>query len=87
MDQVYEGPYNKIPKKERLDRVSLGNLGDHKHVEQGVHELRFKFGSGYRLYYGQDGTKIILLLCGGNKSTQKQDVKKAIQHWKDYMSR
>lgn len=73
--------------KERLDRVALGNLGDYKSIGSGVFELRIKFGSGYRIYYGNKETKIILLLCGGDKSTQKSDVKKAIHYWKDYLSR
>jgi len=73
--------------KERLDRVTLGNLGDHKFIAQGVFELRFAFGAGCRIYYGEDGNKIILLLCGGNKLTQKKDIKKAIIYWQDYLSR
>ena len=64
--------------KERLDRVSLGNLGDHKSVGIGVYELRLKFGSGYRIYYGEDGDSIILLLSG---------VDKAQQYWQDYLRR
>jgi len=72
--------------KERLDRIALGNLGDHKHVGNGVYELRADFGSGYRIYYGNKNEKIVLLLCGGNKSTQKKDIKKAINYWKDYLS-
>lgn len=73
--------------KERLDRVSLGNLGDHKSVGNGVSELRLKFGSGYRIYYGEDGDSIILLLSGGDKDTQSKDIKKAQQYWQDYLKR
>lgn len=73
--------------KERLDRVSLGNLGDHKSVGDGVSELRLKFGSGYRIYYGEDGDSIILLLSGGDKATQSKDIKKAQQYWQDYLKR
>lgn len=75
--------------KERLDRVSLGNMGDCKPLANanGVHELRCDFGPGYRLYYGEDGDKIILLLSGGDKSTQVKDIKKAIEYWNDYLSR
>lgn len=62
----------------------MGNLGDHHSVGEGVSELRFSFGPGYRIYYGIEDKKIILLLCGGDKSTQKRDIKKAIQYWKDY---
>lgn len=73
--------------KERLDRVSLGNLGDHKSINDGISELRFTFGAGCRVYYGEEGNKMILLLCGGDKSSQKKDIKKAVAYWKDYLSR
>ncbi len=73
--------------KKRLDRVELGNLGDCKPVGSGVMELRIEYGPGYRIYFGQAGTRIILLLCGGDKSTQDQDILKAKQYWKDFQSR
>ena len=73
--------------KERLDRVALGNLGDHKFIGNGVYELRLAFGSGYRIYYGNEGSEIILLLCGGDKATQKKDIKKAVIYLKNYMGR
>lgn len=73
--------------KERLDRVTLGNLGDHKFIEDGIFELRMDFGAGYRIYCGYEGNQIVLLLCGGDKTTQKKDIKKAITYWKDYLSR
>ena len=72
--------------KERLDRVALGNLGDHKFISDGVYELRLVFGSGYRIYYGNEGKEIILLLCGGDKSSQKKDIKKAIAYLENYLS-
>lgn len=73
--------------KERLDRVALGNLGDYKSIGGGVKELRLKFGPGYRIYFGEDRGAIILLLCGGDKSTQSKDIKKAQQYWNDYLMR
>lgn len=73
--------------KERLDRVALGNLGDHKRVAEGVSELRLHFGSGHRIYYGEIGNKVILLLSGGDKSGQSRDIKKATAYWKDYLER
>lgn len=71
----------------RLDRVENGNLGDYKSVGEGVFELRIDYGPGYRIYFGQEGSKIILLLCGGDKSTQIQDIHKAKEYWEDYRSR
>ena len=61
----------------RLDRIAMGNLGDHHSIGDGVSELRISYGPGYRLYYTLRGRKIIFLLCGGDKSSQKQDIKKA----------
>lgn len=63
----------------RLRRVELGNLGDWKLVGESVSELRIFYGPGYRVYFTQRGEEIILLLVGGDKSTQENDIKKAIQ--------
>jgi len=71
--------------KERLDRVALGNLGDHKYIGDNIYELRLDFGSGYRVYFVNQENDIILLLCGGNKSSQKNDVKKAKKYLHDYL--
>ena len=68
----------------RVDRVEEGNFGDHRSVGQGVCELRIHYGPGYRVYYGEDGVKIVLLLCGGDKSSQKRDIRKAGKLWSDY---
>lgn len=73
--------------KERLDRIALGNMGDCKSVQKGVFELRLDFGPGYRIYYGEENNDVIILLCGGDKSSQKQDIKKAIRYWEDYLTR
>ena len=54
---------------------------------QGVYELRIQFGSGYRIYFCQFGVTIILLLCGGDKSTQQQDIEKAKEYWRNYYAR
>jgi len=68
----------------RIKRVELGNFGDAKSVGEGVYELRIIEGQAYRVYYGYAGKKIVLLLCGGNKSTQQKDVKSAKQYWSRY---
>lgn len=68
----------------RLDRIERGSLGDCKPVGEGVFELRLDFGAGYRIYYAQAGTTLIVLLCGGDKSTQNSDIQTARALWKDY---
>ena len=61
----------------RLDRAIIGNFGDVVPVEEGVSEMRIFIGQGYRLYYVIRNRRIILMLCGGDKSTQEKDIKKA----------
>lgn len=71
----------------RLERVELGFYGDYKNLKDGVNELRFITHSGYRIYFGEDSNKIVVLLIGGDKSTQNKDIKKAKEYWKDYKER
>ncbi|WP_397475423.1 type II toxin-antitoxin system RelE/ParE family toxin [Pusillimonas sp.] len=59
-----------------------GNLGDVKPISDGVSEMRIHFGPGYHIYYAREGRAVYLLLIGGDKSTQKRDVKTAITMWK-----
>ena len=61
----------------RIDRIYGGNFGDHKQISSKVSELRIDYGPGYRIYYTKRGNEIILLLIGGDKSTQQSDIKKA----------
>ena len=61
----------------RLDRLAFGNTGDVKPVGQGISELRIDYGPGYRVYYMKRGNTIVILLCGGDKSTQANDIKTA----------
>lgn len=60
----------------RIKRLAEGNLGDAKHFD-GITELRIDYGPGYRVYAAKEGDTIYLLLCGGDKSSQKKDIKKA----------
>ncbi|PIP72335.1 MAG: addiction module antitoxin RelB [Nitrospinae bacterium CG22_combo_CG10-13_8_21_14_all_47_10] len=61
----------------RIDHISLGNFGDCESVGGGVFEMRIHFGPGYRVYFVQRGTKIVVLLAGGSKQTQSKDILKA----------
>lgn len=61
----------------RLRRLSLGNPGDIKAVGEGVSELRIDYGPGYRVYFTQKNSRLIILLAGGNKTTQTADIEKA----------
>jgi len=63
----------------RINRLISGNPGDVKPVGEGVSELRINYGPGYRVYYKQQGSKIIILLAGGDKRSQSNDIKKALQ--------
>ena len=71
----------------RIIRLRAGNRGDWKPVGGGVFELRLDVGPGYRAYAGQDGPALVLLLCGGDKKTQEQDIEVAHDYWKDYKAR
>jgi putative addiction module killer protein len=68
----------------RLARIRLGNLGDTRSVGDGVHELKIDYGPGYRVYFGQDGSSLVILLCGGDKTTQSADICNAKVYWSQY---
>lgn len=71
----------------RIRRVEVtGNTGDYKYLKGGVYEMRIHKSPGYRIYYGLDGKTLIVLLAGGEKGTQKRDIKKAKGYWQDYIS-
>jgi putative addiction module killer protein len=67
-----------------LVRIGLGNLSNAKSVGGGVYEYRIAFGPGYRLYYGYDGLTVVILLCGGTKQRQGDDIATARARWADY---
>lgn len=71
----------------RLDSVEVGTLGEYGFVGDGVWELKLDFGPGYRIYYGQVDNTIILLLCGGDKSSQNRDIKRAKDYWVEFKER
>lgn len=71
----------------RIRRLTLGHLGDFKAVGQNLLELRLNFGPGYRIYCGRVKDEIILLLCGGDKGTQKRDIQRAARLLADYTER
>jgi putative addiction module killer protein len=68
----------------RFNRIASGNFGDHKPVGEGVSELRVDIGAGYRVYFGQHGKTVVVLLCGGDKGTQKTDIQKAKEYWAEW---
>ena len=61
----------------RIERMATGNFGDHKSVGGGVSELRVPFGPGYRVYYTLRGKELVVLLCGGDKGSQRRDIARA----------
>jgi putative addiction module killer protein len=71
----------------RIDRLQRGNPGDVRSVGEGVSEMRVDFGPGYRIYFKKRGAHVILLLCGGGKSTQQQDIKLAKEMARQWESR
>lgn len=68
----------------RLARLRLGNFGTCEPVGPGIFELKIDYGPGYRVYFGKAAGKIVLLLCGGDKSTQRKDIQIAHRHWQHY---
>lgn len=70
--------------RKRLNRVRLGNLGNTRSIGDGVWELKIDFGPGYRVYFGEDGPRIVVLLMGGDKGSQERDILKAKEYWRDY---
>ena len=70
--------------KARIERLRLGNFGNCRTVGSGIEELKIYFCPGYRVYFGKDSDRIVILLCGGDKSTQKDDIILAKQLWREY---
>jgi putative addiction module killer protein len=70
-----------------LARISLGNLSNVKGVGHGLLEYRLDYGPGYRIYFGRDGEEIVILLAGGTKKRQQNDIDAAQERWRDYKCR
>src|ERR1700687_2835720 len=70
-----------------LTRIELGNLSNVKGVGAGVQEFRIDFGPGYRVYFGKDGERLVILLAGGTKGRQQKDIAAAQKRWADYKKR
>ena len=77
----------KIAIDRRVNRIELGNFGDHRICREGVWELRIDVGPGYRVYYAFSGAQVVLLLCGGDKRTQDADIDRACEYWADWQKR
>lgn len=71
----------------RVDRLALGNFGDHRFCRDGVWELRVDVGPGYRMYYAQAKKALVVLLCGGDKRTQDSDIDRAVAYWQNFQRR
>ncbi len=68
-----------------IDRLAHGNYGDCESVGDGVSELRMFFGPGYRVYFGEREKRLVVLLCGGDKGSQAQDIRNAKRYWSEYL--
>ena len=69
----------------RVDRLIHGNPGSHRNLTEGVSELKVDVGPGYRVYYSQRGSRLLLLIAGGDKSTQAKDIAKALELNRNYV--
>ena len=77
----------KVMVARRVTRIEQGNFGDHKFCREGVWELRIDAGPGYRVYYALASQRVVLLLCGGDKSAQDADIARAVDCWQDWPRR
>jgi putative addiction module killer protein len=71
----------------RIDRLAIGNSGDYRELGGSICELRVDWGPGYRVYFARTGKVVLLLLCGGDKTTQQRDIERAKAYLEDYRLR
>ena len=71
----------------QVDRMELGLFGDSEPIGEGLSELKIHYGPGYRVYYGRETLDTYLVICGGDKSTQSRDIKRAKAYWQEYKRR
>ena len=71
----------------RIARLQEGNFGDSKRLSRDLYELRIDYGPGYRVYFGIFTSHVVILLCGGQKGTQRRDIAKAQNYWNEIRSR
>lgn len=71
----------------RIARLQTGNFGDCKSLREGVQELRINYGPGFRVYFSRQGSLVVLLLCGSDKSGQEQAINRAIDYLRDWKIR
>ena len=70
-----------------VDRLALGLFGDAKPLREGVRELRIDYGPGYRVYFALAGHTVVLLLCGGDKRTQRTDITRTVRYWVEFQGK
>ena len=71
----------------RIARLEEGNFGDFKRLNRDIYELRINYGPGYRVYFGMFTSRIVILLCGGRKGTQRRDITRAQNYWNELRGR
>ena len=77
----------RIAIRRRIDRLAMGNTGNSKALRGGLCELKIEMGPGYRIYFGNHGQTVVVLLCGGDKRSQDSDIVLAAQYWDDWKQR
>jgi len=91
---AFQGWLNSLPDQrarllidKTIAKIRLGNLGQHKSVGEGVQEIVLDYGPGYRIYFGEHGAALVILLLGSTKKKQEEAIKLAKRYWKDWKGR